>query len=72
VTPRDFGLLELKDRLLELNGFHSTLPNLNLAQRLVVSHLRGESYGELWGRRAPEVEDAAAWDPPIRGLALRG
>jgi pimeloyl-ACP methyl ester carboxylesterase len=71
VTPDDFGVLELKDRLLELNGFHSTLPNLNLAQRLVVSHLRGERYGDVWGTCAPDLPDPAAWDPPIAGLARR-
>jgi pimeloyl-ACP methyl ester carboxylesterase len=71
VTPDDFGVLELKDRLLELNGFHSTLPNLNLAQRLVVSHLRGERYGDVWGTSAPDLEDPAAWDPPIAGLARK-
>jgi pimeloyl-ACP methyl ester carboxylesterase len=72
VTPHDLGLLELKDRLLETTGFHSTLPNLNLAQRLVVSHLRGERYGEVWGRCAPDLGDPADWDPPIRGLPRRG
>lgn len=72
VTPDDFGLLELKDRLLEMSGFHLTLPNLNLAQRLVVSHLRGERYGDVWGRAAPDLDAETKWDPPIPGLVRRG
>jgi len=56
VTPADFGFWEFKDKLLEKGGFHSTLPNMNLVQRLVVSHLKGEIYGDVWGRPAPDLD----------------
>lgn len=68
VAPEDFGFWEFKDRLLEKTGFHSTLPSMNLVQRLVVSHLKGEIYGDVWGRPAPDLATDAAWDPPIEGL----
>lgn len=69
VTPADFGFWEFKDKLIEKGGFHSSLPNMNLVQRLVVSHLRGEIYGEVWGRPAPDLNVAETpWDPPIAGL----
>jgi len=69
VTPADFGFWEFKDKLLEKGGFHSTLPNMNLVQRLVVSHLKGEIYGDVWGRPAPDLDvHATPWDPPISGL----
>jgi len=71
VTPGDFSFWEFKDRVLEAAGFHSNLPNLNLAQRLVVSHFRGRLYGEVWGRPAPDLETGTAWDPPISGLPRR-
>ena len=50
VTPDDFGFWEFKDRLLEKTGFHSSLPNMNLVQRLVVSHFKDRVYGDVWGR----------------------
>lgn len=69
VTPDDFGFWEIKDKLLEKGGFHSSLPNMNLVQRLVVSHLRGAIYGDVWGRPAPDLNTTATpWDPPIAGL----
>jgi hypothetical protein len=69
VTPADFAFWEFKDKLLEKGGFHSTLPNMNLVQRLVVSHLKGEIYGDVWGRPAPDLDLAQhPWDPPISGL----
>lgn len=71
VTPQDFGLWEIRDRLLELGGLHSALPNMNLVQRLVVSHLRGAAYGDVWGRCAPDLPDPSGWDPPIAGLRRR-
>ena len=67
VIPKDFGFSEIKDRLLETTGFHSTLPNMNLVQRLVVSHLKGEKYGEIWGRPPPDF-GSKKWDPPIADL----
>jgi pimeloyl-ACP methyl ester carboxylesterase len=67
VSPKDFGFSEIKDKLLETTGFHSILPNMNLVQRLVVSHLKGEKYGEVWGRPAPDI-GSKKWDPPIADL----
>jgi len=68
VTPDDFSFWEFKDRLLENTGFHSTLPNMNLVQRLVVSHFKGQVYGDVWGRPAPDLPTGQAWDPPIKDL----
>ena len=68
VTPDDFSFWEFKDRLLENSGFHSTLPNMNLVQRLVVSHFKGAIYGDVWGRPAPDLDSGTAWDPPIKEL----
>lgn len=71
LRPDDFGYWELKDRaLLKFAGFHSLLPSLSLAQRLVVSHLRGNATKGVWGRPAPGV-DARDWQPPIRHLTLK-
>jgi len=68
VRPDDFGYWELKDKsLLQIAGFHAQLPALNLAHRLVVSHLRGRATKGVWARSAAGV-DAASWEPPIRGL----
>jgi len=67
VIPKDFGFSEIKDKLLERTGFHSALPNMNLVQRLVVSHLKGEKYGEIWGRPTPDL-GSKKWDPPIADL----
>jgi len=71
VTPGDFSFWEFKDRLLEATGFHSTLPTMNLVQRLVVSHFRGQIFGEVWGRPAPDLEPGVSWDPPIGGVPRR-
>jgi len=68
VTPGDFSFWEFKDRLLENTGFHSVLPNMNLVQRLVVSHFKGYKYGDVWGHPAPDLA-GKKWDPPIVGLA---
>lgn len=68
LRPDDFGYWELKDKaLLQFAGFHSLLPGLNLAHRLVVSHLRGKATKGVWARSAPGVAQAD-WNPPIRGL----
>ena len=68
VTPDDFSFWEFKDRILASTGFHSSLPTLNLAQRLVVSHFRGQASGDIWGRPAPDIDPGTSWDPPIAGL----
>ena len=72
VAPADFGRWEWRDQTLASRvGFHAMLPNLNLAQRLVLRHLRGKDYkGEVWGRRAPGVAKAD-WDPPIPNLTCK-
>ncbi len=67
VTPKDFSFWEFKDKLLGKSGFHSSLPNMNLVQRLVVSHIKGAKYGDVWGRPAPDL-GSTEWDPPIAGL----
>ncbi len=68
VTPKDFGFWEFKDRLLEKTGFHSSLPNMNLVQRLVTCHFKDGIYGDVWGRPAPDLREGVDWDPPIKGL----
>jgi pimeloyl-ACP methyl ester carboxylesterase len=66
LRPDDFGYWELKDKaLLQFTGFHSLLPGLNLAQRLVVSHLRGHPTKGVWGRPAPGISPDD-WAPPMR------
>ena len=71
VRPDDFGYWEIRDRLLRrAAGFHAVLPTLNLAHRLVVSHLRGRATKGVWGRPPPGV-DQKDWTPPIRGLAYK-
>ena len=64
VSPGDFGFLEFGDKLTSQLGFHSAIPNMNLAQRLVTSHLLGRPQGKLGGHPSPEI-DAKDWDPPI-------
>lgn len=71
VAPDDFGFWEFKDRLLEKTGFHSSMPGMNLVQRLVVSHLRDRASGDIWGRPAPDLDPGIPWDPPIAGLAKK-
>jgi pimeloyl-ACP methyl ester carboxylesterase len=71
VTPDDFSFWEFKDRLLGNTGLHSSLPNMNLVQRLVVSHFKGAIYGDVWGRPAPDLAPGTTWDPPIQGLRMK-
>lgn len=73
ISPGDFGLLEIKDKALmhAMDSFHASLPNMNLVQRLVVSHLKGQSYGDLWGHPAPDLDPNTPWDPPIAGLRAK-
>ena len=80
VTAQDFGYWEVLDRALE-RGFggrhvtlHSVLPAMNVVEKLVVCHLKGEaghpgeSHPGVWGRRAPDLPSDAAWKPPLAGL----
>ncbi|MFP4173956.1 MAG: lipase/acyltransferase domain-containing protein [Candidatus Hydrogenedentota bacterium] len=68
LRPDDFGYWEIADKvLLRAAGFHAILPRLNLAQRLIISHLRGEPTKGVWGRPAPGISDSE-WSPPIKNL----
>jgi hypothetical protein len=73
VRPGDFGYWELGDRgLATAAGFHGALPTLNLAQRLIVAHLKDAPAGDShWARPAPDIDDVHNWEPPIRGLKRR-
>ncbi len=71
LTPGDFSFWEFGDKLLAQTGFHSSLPNMNVVQRLVVSHFKGQQYGDVWGRPAPDLDPKTAWDPPIPGLRAK-
>lgn len=72
VRPDDLGYWELGDKLLlKAAGFHGTVPQVNLVQRLVVAHLKGTGGNDsVWGRPAPDVA-ANTWSPPIKGLKLK-
>jgi hypothetical protein len=64
VTSDDYEFFEIKDRILDHIGLHANLPNMNLVQRLVTSHLLGRKQGNLGGRPGPGIS-MADWDPPI-------
>ena len=80
----DFGYWELRDRLMERGvaghsvSLHSMLPAMNVVEKLVVCHFKGEagqpgpSHGGVWGRRAPDLDPAAEWKPPLQGLRQKG
>ena len=66
VCRDDFSFYEIGDQVLTaFTTLHAMLPNLNLAQRLVLKHLRPEFNGKVWGRRVP---GETAWNPPIKKL----
>ncbi|MGD8318852.1 MAG: alpha/beta fold hydrolase [Gemmatimonadota bacterium] len=79
----DFGYWEIRDRALERGiagknvSLHSMLPAMNVVEKLVVCHLKGEAgqpgptHSGVWGRRAPGVEKDD-WKPPLEGLRLKG
>ena len=72
VCDDDFGYWEILDRGIESRvGLHGLLPEMNLVQRLVVSHFQGEPEGKVWGRPAPDLKDEP-WNPPIKGLRNKG
>ena len=64
VTAALGAAAEFKDKLLAELGFHTGIPNMNLAQRLVTSHLLQRTVGTLGGRCSPEIEPDQ-WDPPV-------
>ncbi len=69
VCKNDFSLFEFSDQFLgAFTTFHALLPNLNLAQRLTLKHLRPDFRGNLWGRRVPAE---ASWNPPIKNLVKK-
>lgn len=73
LSPDEFGYWEIKDRVLEkVAGFHGMLPNMNLAQRLIVAHLKNESGRGLRGRRPPDLPPGVAWAPPLLQIEERG
>ena len=67
LSPDEFAFFEFKDRLINQLGFHSSLPSMNLVQRLVVSHFLGWKQGKLEGYPSPEI-DPKTWDPPVAGI----
>ncbi len=58
VTPDDLSIWEIQDKtMLATAGFHATLPNVNLVQRLTIRHLSNTFRGETWGRPVPGVTE---------------
>ncbi|MDV6342653.1 alpha/beta hydrolase [Nitrosomonas sp. Is35] len=58
VTPDDLSIWEIQDKtMLATAGFHATLPNVNLVQRLIIRHLSNTFRGETWGRPVPGVTE---------------
>lgn len=72
VAERDFGgPVGLEDVLLrKFTSLHCALPLMNLAQRWVLSFLKGRRWGEVWGRPLPDV-DPAGWRPPVPGVGIK-
>lgn len=80
----DFGYWEVRDRLLERGvaghsvALHSMLPAMNVVEKLVVCHFKGEvgrpgpTHAGVWGRRAPDMAQDGVWDPPLAGLRQKG
>ncbi|MEJ2009713.1 MAG: hypothetical protein P8Z30_16430 [Acidobacteriota bacterium] len=56
VSPEEFGLFEVRDRLLaKAAGFHGALPTVNLVQRLAIRFLKPRFDTDLKARLAPGV-----------------
>jgi len=72
VAERDFGgFCGLEDVLLrKFTSLHVALPLMNLAQRWVMSFLKGRRWGELWGRPLPDV-GKKDWRPPVEGVEAK-
>jgi pimeloyl-ACP methyl ester carboxylesterase len=69
VAERDFGgFLGVGENLPFRKGMtlHAALPLMNLVQRWTISFLRGERWGDLWGRPLPgaPIQD---WQSPVAG-----
>lgn len=65
LSPEEFDFFECKDRATSVIGLHGQLPNMNLAQRWIVSHCKGEKYGDLSGWPSPLA--TKPWHPPVSG-----
>lgn len=63
VEPGDFGPFEFKDKLINQLGFHSAIPNMNAAQRMVANHLMGRRTAPGVGRPSPSIQPGE-WSPP--------
>jgi pimeloyl-ACP methyl ester carboxylesterase len=72
VAERDFrGLLDFQEMLVrKFTSLHVTLPLMNLVQRWVMSFLKGERWGEIWGRPLPDVAKRE-WRSPVAGAETR-
>ncbi len=72
VAERDFGgLFNLEDIFLrKFTSLHCALPLMNLAQRWVLSFLKGRRWGELWGRPLPDVAKND-WRSPVQGVEAK-
>jgi pimeloyl-ACP methyl ester carboxylesterase len=72
VAERDFrGLLDFQEMLVrKFTSLHVTLPLMNLVQRWVMSFLKGERWGEIWGRPLPDVAKSE-WRSPVAGAETR-
>jgi pimeloyl-ACP methyl ester carboxylesterase len=72
VARRDFGgLFHLEDAFVrKFTSLHVTLPLMSLAQRWVLSFLKGRRWGELWGRPLPDVAKSD-WRSPVEGVEAR-
>jgi hypothetical protein len=72
VAERDFsGFFTTEDILVrKFTSLHVTLPLMSLAQRWVMSFLKGKRWGEIWGRPLPDVPKAD-WRSPVEGVEVK-
>ncbi len=70
IRPGDFSYYEAGDiALAKFAGFHGILPNMDMLQRMVVCHLKGNPSAKgIWGRPMPNLPAGTAWNPPIANL----
>jgi hypothetical protein len=67
VTPDDFGYWEIGDRvLIDVAGFHSMMPKMNMLHRLIVRFLadKPDVHKNTWGLPAPGITNKE-WKPPL-------
>ncbi len=72
VAERDFGGFFTTEDILvrKFTSLHVTLPLMSLAQRWVMSFLKGKRWGEIWGRPLPDVSKAD-WRSPVEGVEVK-